>query len=672
MDTNLKNNIKDDKNKIMSSAFMTVLMIFIFSVISVGSYAPIKNLVINTEKSTKAYIESDNFIFTLRGLTDYLKKSKIQEDSWDNTGYEDLKSIKYYITNKDKTIKVTNIPDDEESKLQEIINKSRFYAHIQTDEKGNAKVDSLSKYKFNKSEFIRRLEISDEYKADYANLDITYIIPMDLSPYNDMFTYKIKDFNITSCCVLILVIGALSLLILTIIAFSIPYSVQSKISICRLFNKMFLELKGITWIAAISVLFTVLNELSYRVYSEFNIINIICDANMYFYIIGILTTFVLYLLVYLSIIYIKYIYHTGFKKGFIQNSALFRICSCIFRKIKTIFKKILSIDVTKDVYKEMVKILGINLIILWVVALFGAFGVILAIVYTIFLFKYLLKIIVNVKELNDISMKLADGDVDITINENMGIFSPICKNLNNIKDGFKVAVDKAVKSQKMKTDLISNVSHDLKTPLTSIITYIDLLKKQDITNETKKEYIDIIDRKSKRLSELIKDLFEASKASSGNIEFNLEKIDVIALFRQTLGELEEKINESTLQMKMKLPENKIICELDGKKTYRIFENIMCNILKYSMPNSRVYIDILENEKEVSFTFKNISNYEMNFDAEEITERFTRGDKSRNTEGSGLGLAIAKSFIELQNGELIINIDGDLFKLIVKFQKTEKE
>ena len=217
----------------------------------------------------------------------------------------------------------------------------------------------------------------------------------------------------------------------------------------------------------------------------------------------------------------------------------------------------------------------------------------------------------------------------------MGILAPMAKNLNNIKQGFSVAVDKEIKSERMKTELISNVSHDLKTPLTSIITYVDLLKNEDVESDTQKEYIDVIDRKSRRLKILIEDLFEASKATSGNVDLNPENIDVIALFRQTLGELEEKINESNLQFRINAPENKVMCNLDGKRTYRVFENIISNILKYSMENSRVYIDVVENEKSIRFIFKNISSYEMNFDPSEIAERFTRGDRSRSTEGSGL-------------------------------------
>ncbi|QXM07398.1 sensor histidine kinase [Crassaminicella indica] len=646
-------------------------MILIFAVVSVGSYAPVKEIVFNTEGNTKAYIQSNNFIYTLANLTRYLKKSKLEGKDWYNYRYEELKSIKYYISNKDKAISISNMSDVTENEVQEQINKSQFYMHVKIDENGNPKIESSLGEKFNKSAFIDGLNLRHVKKMEYANLDILYIVPKNLDNYNDIFIYNIKDFSIMSYCILILAIGALSIIILSIIAFSIPYDIQREIPICRFFNKMFLEFKGLFWlgfICCVCIGGIYYFDNSLEGWSKF--IDIIYSTNVYFYLILIPITFVLYLLIYLSIVYIKYIYHTGFKKGFIENSILGKICIYIFRKIKKTFQEIIKIDVTKDIHKKLIIILGINLIALWIIALFGPFGIVLGGIYTLFLFKYLLKLILKVKALNDASKKLSEGDFNIAFEENMGIFSPICENLNNIKDGFKVAIDKEIKSQQMKTELISNVSHDLKTPLTSIITYIDLLKKEEIKDETQKEYINILDRKSKRLKALIEDLFEASKASSGNIDLNLEKLDVVALFRQTLGEMEEKINQSTLQMKMKLPENKVICELDGRRTYRVFENIMSNILKYAMPHSRVYIDALEDEKEISFIFKNISAYEMNFDADEITERFTRGDKSRNTEGSGLGLAIAKSLMELQNGNLSITIDGDLFKLIVTFQKSE--
>jgi len=472
--------------------------------------------------------------------------------------------------------------------------------------------------------------------------------------------------------ILVLSIGGISILLLTIIAFAIPYSSQKRASIVESHNRAFIEIKVFIWFLFFGIIFLILNAVSFAPSydSKFNISIMLRDANLYFYLIGVPLTFMLYSLIYLSITYIKHIYHTGFVSGFIKNSILGKLLFYAIDVIKRIIDGLMEIDTNDDSHRKLLKLLGIHLIVLGFISLTFPFGTFLAVIYTGFLFSYLVKVIDKSKTLTEASNELSKGNFDVVVPEDMGILSPYARNLNNIKEGFRLAVEKEVRSQNMKAELISNVSHDLKTPLTSIITYIDLLKKEDIDEESKNEYIDILDRKSKRLKILIEDLFEASKASSGNIELHLEKLDVVALLRQTLGELEEKINESTLQMRINLPESKVVCELDGRRTYRIFDNIIGNILKYSMPNSRVYIDGEENDEEISFIFKNISSYEMNFDPSEIIERFTRGDKSRNTEGSGLGLAIAKSLVELQKGKLDISIDGDLFKLIVTFPKID--
>lgn len=655
-------------NRFIASTLAIVMMILIFAIASVFSYEVVReSSFFPTKNHTKDYVESHDFVYGLARLTRYLHESKVQNNDWYDRRYENLESIKYYVSDKDNTFSISNLEDTTNKALQKEIKDSIFYLEIKFDENGNGEVESSLGKRFYKEAFLNNLTYSN--KEDYAGLDIVYIVPKDFDNYNDFFTDNMKSsYVLNNYLILILIIGAISILILTIVAFSLPYSSQRKAAICKLYNRMFLELKILPWMGFVSIFFvTVFTGYGYN---DFNIETTIYDANTFFYLIGIPVTFVLYLLIYLTIVYIKYIYYTGFKEGFLRNSIVGRICLNVFRDSKKILKEIAKIDIREDHHKKLFMILGVNLLALWIIALSTPLGFILAIAYSVFLFKYLLKLIGKVKSLNEATSQLAEGNFAITLDENIGILSPIAQNLNNIKEGFQLAVDKEIKSQKMKTELISNVSHDLKTPLTSIITYVDLLKNQDITAETQKEYIDILDKKSKRLKVLIEDLFEASKANSGNVELYLEKLDVIALFRQTLGELQEKINHSTLQMKINAPENKIICELDGKRTYRVFENIMSNILKYALPSSRVYIDIIENEQEVSFTFKNISAYEMNFDAAEITERFTRGDKSRNTDGSGLGLAIAKSFIELQNGGLKIIIDGDLFKLIVTFPKVE--
>lgn len=218
----------------------------------------------------------------------------------------------------------------------------------------------------------------------------------------------------------------------------------------------------------------------------------------------------------------------------------------------------------------------------------------------------------------------------------------------------------------MKTELITNVSHDLKTPLTAITTYIELLKKEDITEEERRSYIDTLERKSLRLKVLIEDLFEVSKANSNNIVLNKMELDVVNLIKQVSIEHVDKMKERGLELKWNVPEEKVLLMLDNQKTYRIFENLFVNVVKYAMPNSRVYLEVRKKASLVEIILKNMSADEIHISGDEITERFVRGDSSRNTEGSGLGLAIAKSFTEAQGGEFHVEVDGDLFKVVILF------
>ena len=300
---------------------------------------------------------------------------------------------------------------------------------------------------------------------------------------------------------------------------------------------------------------------------------------------------------------------------------------------------------------------------------FGIWGVIVySIVFLSILLNASIKIGKNYDRLVSYVESLSNGKFDIDMSENLGAFNYLKNKLIKVKEGLKKAILEEVKSQNMKTELISNVSHDLKTPLTSIITYVDLLKQKGITEEEREKYINTIDKKSQRLKSLIEDLFEVSKANSGNIKLNIVDVDVVSLMKQTEFELEDKIKESGLKFKNNFPNKKLILPLDSEKTYRVFENLIINALKYSLKGSRVYIIIEEHEEDVEVVFKNISSEEIEFKPEEISERFVRGDKSRNTEGSGLGLAIAKSFTEVQKGEFKIEIDGDLFKVILNLKK----
>ncbi|WP_252237231.1 MULTISPECIES: sensor histidine kinase [unclassified Clostridium] len=293
-----------------------------------------------------------------------------------------------------------------------------------------------------------------------------------------------------------------------------------------------------------------------------------------------------------------------------------------------------------------------------------------SIIFTICIIIYFLSVARNINRIKIGTDNILKGNYNNKIDvKGAIILKDIANNVMNIEDGLDKAIDKAVKSEKMKGELITNVSHDLKTPLTSIINYIDLLDKENISEEDKKRYLEILKERSLRLKVLIEDLFEASKASSGTLELDMENLDPVALIRQTIGEFENEIEKSNLQFIKNIPEGKLSIYADGKKTFRVFQNLISNILKYSMKNSRVYIEVCEEDEYISIVFKNISEYQVDFTEEEILERFKRGDSSRTTEGSGLGLSIAKSLVELQGGQFIISIDGDLFKVVVNLKKA---
>ena len=343
------------------------------------------------------------------------------------------------------------------------------------------------------------------------------------------------------------------------------------------------------------------------------------------------------------------------------------------------YEAILQMDLRDKGNKGILRIVILNFLLLLVVKLFSySIGLIPLIVYSIILFFVMKKVLNGIKKKYQLLLKstnqLAEGQLDLPIEGDVGIFRPIQDELKKIQSGFKKAVDEEVKNERMKTELVTNVSHDLRTPLTAIITYIDLLKNEK-DEEKRKEYTEVLERKSLRLKALIEDLFEMSKAASKTIQMNYMKVDLVGLIRQAELENEEKIREAHLEFRWKLPEDKVVLWLDSEKTYRIFENLIVNITKYAMPHTRVYIEMNERPNDVQIFMKNVSAGELNFNTEEITDRFVRGDSSRNTEGSGLGLAIAKSFAQLQHGNLNITTEADLFKaeiILPKLEMSEKK
>lgn len=340
-------------------------------------------------------------------------------------------------------------------------------------------------------------------------------------------------------------------------------------------------------------------------------------------------------------------------------------------KVVDVYHDAEHFDVTKDAKKLILRIVLWNALILVIVCSLPLGGVTIAVIYSVVLYFVLRRYVSKLQKKYGLLLKatneIAQGNLNVTIEEDLGVFEAFKPQIYRIEEGFRNAVAEEVKSQRMKSELITNVSHDLKTPLTAIITYVKLLQEPGVTEEQRKEYLETLDRKSLRLKALIEDLFEVSKANSQNITLDIRDVDIVSMVKQVEFEMEDKLADAGLDVRMSMPEEKVIVPLDSQKTFRIFENLFGNIAKYALPGTRVYVNGFTAKDEVTIILKNITAQELSVSGEELTERFVRGDASRNTEGSGLGLAIAKSFTELQGGKFRIELDGDLFKVVLTWK-----
>ena len=558
--------------------------------------------------------------------------------------------------------------------------------------------NEFSEFSFKRSFNNSLLEENEIRFNPIKNATFVYAIPKELK-YEDNISVLVDSsrdkVSYSAVAEFILIIGC----IIGIISFLIPYKFGKEILWIKYLLKIPFEINllflyfGTMILGLCSTAFverTLNNKLMlYLLGSTIN-----SELNKF---IVIILNFILWVtfifFIFENVMFLKNIFKPDFKTYFKENLLTIKIMKSLKKPIskaknnvKKIIDNVSNIDLTDKSNKFIIKIVAIDaatilvFFILWVLGtlltwsfIFSAFlGLILAFTYCTVMFNLLKKYLTDIKNkfsvLLNATNKIAAGNLDVEINEDLGLFNPFKEQVEKIQSGFKKAVNEEVKSQRMKTELISNVSHDLKTPLTSIITYIDLLKGENVTEEERKSYIETLDKKSQRLKFLIEDLFEVSKATSGNINLNLVKVDIAELMRQTEIELDDKIKNTNLKIRNNFPGNKVILTLDSQKTFRIFENLLNNVVKYAMEGSRVYVDIIDNEDIVEINIKNMSAEEITFNAFDIVERFERGDKSRNTEGSGLGLAIAKSFVEVQRGTFNIEVDGDLFKVIITFKK----
>lgn len=357
-----------------------------------------------------------------------------------------------------------------------------------------------------------------------------------------------------------------------------------------------------------------------------------------------------------------------------QNTAIYKLKDLFIKLIKYIWNSIFSPSAATPVIVKVLIVFAVILLAQFILALsiFYAdmYFIVIALIEIFIIFPFILIIISWTKNLGTGAKEISKGNSSYKIDSKKMLleFRELAENINNIGGGINLAVEEKMKSERLKTELITNVSHDIKTPLTSIINYVDLIKKEDSDNENIREYTKVLERQSHKLKRLITDVVDASKLSTGNIETNLCSIDIAMIITQVQGEYYDKLMEKNLQIHLRGTDKPIMIMADPRHLQRVFDNLINNIIKYTMEGTRVYLDLKDIDGKAIIEIKNISKYQLNISEDELMERFVRGDSSRNTEGNGLGLSITQSLINAQNGEMSINIDGDLFKVTIKFNK----
>lgn len=504
------------------------------------------------------------------------------------------------------------------------------------------------------------------------NLKAEFAIPQNLTENNDIIWYNTGNlvhgemsgrFLAVTCCMMVFFIGLYILFY--------PVSVEQEVNPFAFMRKIKAEIKWaflgtVLCLAYIGMAFLDVYTMTGELQTALQMLGIpyaeLVPVVLQF--IGMMLTG---LFTAMGIFEIKYMLTSGFCRYWKEDSLIGSICGNVKRR----FEKLSEVDLSDKTDTVLLKYVLIQMVIVGVIACFWSFGIVLSVLYSVLLFFYIRKKLKKVQKDYQVLLKeahqLADGRFDEELTQDVGIFNALGEEFKNVRTGFEKAVCEEMKSQNMKTELISNVSHDLKTPLTGIKNYAELLGQNNVSEQDKQGYLENLQHYIDRLNNLIEDLFEVSKVNSGNIELNPVELNVVALIQQAQAETEDLLKQKNLTVILDAPENGIVQALDGDKTYRIFENLFTNIAKYTLPGTRVYVSATAQPEYTEIVFKNISEAQMNFTPEEIVERFVRGDKSRHESGSGIGLAIVKSFTEVQNGTFSIEIDGDLFKAVVRFK-----
>ncbi|MDE5977664.1 MAG: HAMP domain-containing histidine kinase [Turicibacter sp.] len=640
-----------------------------------------------------AQLSQEEQLATIKQLLVKLMKFDIDELK----SYNDLENLHYFaldeITNKTYSYEGYStkplsdlflLIDAKEGILEKYKEDYQYFIVLSYDSEGNLTISKLYGADLTEVEVSKMLEMKelllvsnqDLLLKSPTNMTFVYAVPKNLLVHDSIYWnmrnsiyFSVYDFGIVYEGIAVILLLGFSLLV--------PLTAISKMKVMNHLFKWPIEIMVSIAFGLLAVYLDSMIELICQTFLNPQTSIKISDTLSFnaTSLCNIFAWFILFLVTFIVLLYFKNLFKQGWTQTLTKNCWLYQGGRFLFTRGKSMIlrlKQFLMGDLKEKATQKLLVLIGIQAIIISVFCLGWFFGIIAVLIYSVVLFiflrNYLSRIKIHYAKLVKLTEELAEGNLDVELNQDLGIFNAFKEEVANIQIGFKKAVEAEVRSQRMKTDLIANVSHDLKTPLTSIITYTDLLKDQTLDVNKRVEYLQTLDQKAQRLKVLIEDLFEMSKASSGNITMNIHEVDVTSLMKQTLLELEDKIQQANLTIRRQFPEHKVMLMLDGERTFRVFDNLILNITKYAMPGTRAYVDIFDTSDTVQIIFRNISADEITIEGIELTERFVRGDQSRHTEGSGLGLAIAKSFVELQGGQFEIQVDGDLFKVILTFNK----
>ena len=664
--------------KLRQSTLMKILCYLLIPVIAGILILSISNLIIVSEygqlDDKNQYLETDNFgenyLYSIISKARYVKKvkpevyeygdyTKIEDDNYNASIYyndynyenSSINSyIKYIIVDEKTENLYTNIKSSDYIKeIQEMKNKKNFWnyeggkitTNIDSINQNNAKY-IIASYSQNYLDGVKVYSSFDEEAYGYSN-----------SYYIQNTVYEMFKNNQNSPVYLIPITSVLLLAMIVYLVWAIGHEK----------GKDEIQLSGI-------------DKVPYEI-----LITIIFFALGIFVSLGVASVeTIIPQKMLIPLIVISYLGSYGSlavgtattikrlkAKSFWRSFLMYKIYAWAKEKVKKLFNVVSD----KNSSKRKITIFYWGFIIvsgLIFLATASGVGVLLLLVFWVFVYILMLKYIEKVDKINQALKEIYEGNPNVHLEkeELTGVLKQMAEYINDIAGGFTNAIEQSLKSERLKTELITNVSHDIKTPLTSIINYVDLLKQEDIKDEKIKQYIDILNQKSLRLKKLIEDLVEASKVSSGNVKLNIEVIDLKELLAQTIGEFEDRFENKNLKIDIEIPDEEVKIKADNRYMYRVIENLFSNITKYSIDNSRVYISLTKQNDKIKLEIKNISKDKLNISPDELMQRFVRGDKSRYTEGSGLGLSIAKSLTEMQGGKFDINIDGDLFKVIIEY------